>query len=147
MAVYTQKYETVVDAIITKCAICPAVEVGPDLVVPKVCHTNNAMWDTGSTGCLISQNIVDELGLEAIDRAEVSQATISEEADVYLVHIGLPNGQVVLNVEALGMPGNDYDFVIGMDIIGQCDFAFTNKNEQSVFSVRRPAKEHIRFEY
>lgn len=146
MAVYTRDYEEIVDAIITKCAICPAVEVGPDLVVPKVYYTDNAMWDTGSTGCLISQKLVEELGLESIDRAEVSQATVSEEADVYLVHVGLPNGQVVLNVEALGMPGNDYDFVIGMDIISQCDFAFTNKDEQSVFSFRRPAKEHIRFE-
>ena len=143
MAAYTHEYDSVVDTIITSCAVCKAVEVTPNMVTPRVYQTDNAMWDTGATCCLISQKLVDELGLKPIGTSEISQATVTEESNVYLVHVGLPNGQVVLNVEALGTPGNDYDFVIGMDIIGQGDFAFTNKDGRSVFSFRRPSTEHI----
>lgn len=69
-----------------------------------------------------------------------------EVADVYLVHLGLPTGHIVRNVQAAFTPSRDYDFVIGMDVITQGDFAITNKDNQTVFSYQRPAQEHIRFE-
>ena len=53
----------------------------------------------------------------------------------FLVHLGLPTGTTALNVEAMLTLSEDYDVVIGMDIISLCDFCFTNKDNASCFFV------------
>lgn len=148
MAVFTQDYDYQAEAIITTCAITPAVELDENFTVPQIHRTENAMWDTGATNCLISRKLIEALHLEPIGQCNLSDASSEEDevADVYLVHLGLPTGHIVRNVQAAFTPSRDYDFVIGMDVITQGDFAITNKDNQTVFSYQRPAQEHIRFE-
>ena len=148
MAVFTQEHDYQAEAIVTTCAITPAVELDENFTVPQIYQTDNAMWDTGATNCLISRKLIEALQLQPVGQCELSDASSEEDevTDVYLVHIGLPTGQIIRNVQAAFTPSRDYDFVIGMDIITQGDFAVTNKDHKTVFSYQRPAQEHIRFE-
>ena len=76
----------------------------------------------------------------------MSDNTTVEETDTYLIHIGLPTGTTALNVEAMLTPSDDYDIIIGMDIISLCDFCFTNKDGKSTFSLRHPSSEQIKLQ-
>lgn len=65
--------------------------------------------------------------------------------DTYLVHFGLPTGDIVTNIEATECNSDEYDAVIGMDIICKGDFAITNKNGHTTFAFRIPSQEEIVF--
>ena len=52
-------------------------------------------------------------------------------------------GSVVTNVLALEDENDDYEGVIGMDIISRGDFVFTNHEGHSTFSFRIPSEEEI----
>jgi len=143
MAVYNFEKEKLVDAILTPIAVCEAVELKRNMVVPKIYRSENCMWDTGATNTLISQNVVETLGLKPYGECVVSDNTTTERRKTYLVHLGLPTNTTVLNVEAMLTLSDDYDVVIGMDIIHLCDFCFTNKNNRSCFSLRHPSEEKI----
>lgn len=67
--------------------------------------------------------------------------------NVYLVSITLPNNVIlspirVTECESLNGP---FDVLIGMDIIGNGDFAVTNSNNQTVMSFRIPSISRIDF--
>lgn len=149
MAVYNQEHEFLADAIITQCNIVEAVNLNESNEVPNIFSTENAMWDTGATNCLISQKVIDALGLKPIGKAKLEQTLDTEETeetDVYLVHIALPTRQIVKNVQCLYTSSRSYDFVLGMDIITSGDFAITNKENKTLFSFQRPSQTSIRFE-
>lgn len=113
------------------------------LRLPKIFRSSNCMWDTGATNTLISQKVVDDLGLKPYGVCLVSDNTTTEKRETFLVHLGLPTGTTALNVEAMLTLSEDYDVVIGMDIISLCDFCFTNKDNASCFSLRHPSNEKI----
>ena len=75
-----------------------------------------------------------ELKLQPIGKMGVSGINGDSVADVYNVHLLLPSGEVVLNVEALGSEYSDYDVVIGMDVILLGHFHFDIVGEHSEFS-------------
>ena len=65
---------------------------------------------------------------------------------VYFVCIGLPNGVKIPTIKVTeGNIGPGADILIGMDIIGNGDFAVTNKDFKTVFSYRMPSIECIDF--
>ena len=64
MAAYNFESKGLVDAILTPIAVCEAVEMNESIVVPKIFRSSNCMWDTGATNTLISQKVVDDLGLK-----------------------------------------------------------------------------------
>lgn len=143
MAVFNNEYEGLAEAILTPVMVCEAVDLQSDVKVKAVYRTEYCMWDTGATNSLISQDVVDKLGLKPYGKSLVSDNTTVEERDTYMVHIVLPTGNTALNVECMLTMSDDYDVVIGMDIITQGDFVLTNAGCKSVFSFRRPSKEHI----
>ena len=49
-----------------------------------------------------------------------------EEVDVYKVHIGLPNDFLYEDLTVYCGDIDDYDILIGMDLISQSDFFLTN---------------------
>ena len=63
--------------------------------------------------------------------------------NTYLVHVGIPSGSVVTNILALEDENDDYEVVIGMDIISRGDFAFSNYEGHSTFSFRIPSQKEI----
>lgn len=117
MAVYTKEYESQPEAILTNVIICPAVDLSANVAVPVHCQVENVLWDTGATNTLISQEVVNALGLQPKNKALISSAGGDVESWTYLVHVILPTGTAELNVQALLNDNSDYDVVIGMDII------------------------------
>ena len=143
MPVYTQKSSELAEAIITECRICAPVDFSKGEMPDKVYTTQNAMWDTGATNTLISSKIIKALGLKPFGKSGLSSANGVIETDTYLVHVGIPSGSIVTNILALEDDNEDYEVVIGMDIITQGDFAFSNKDGHSTFSFRIPSQEEI----
>ena len=71
--VFTQRNSDIIEAIVTECRICPAVDF-EDGEVPPVYTSQNAVWDTGATNTLISSKIVQALGLVPYGRSHISSA-------------------------------------------------------------------------
>jgi predicted aspartyl protease len=103
------------------------------------------IWDTGATGTVISQSIVDALNLKPIGITFVN--TASEQhvpTPEYLVDIHLYDGKVCIQDVrvTLGCLSGGADCLIGMDIITLGDFSITNVNG-TVFSFRIPSVKEI----
>jgi uncharacterized protein YchJ len=65
-------------------------------------------------------------------------------SNIYVIHIYLPNGATIINVQALEGTPNSCDMLIGMYVISLGDFAVTN-NKHTVFSFRIPSMTEIDF--
>lgn len=105
-----------------------------------------ALWDTGATASVITQKIVDELGLKPIGMTKVHTASHSDiVAEVYLVSIFLPNRVVVPNIKVTKGNITGHDMLIGMDIISRGDFAITYNGGNTTFSFRIPSSTEIDF--
>ena len=65
----------------------------------------------------------------------------------YLVDVLLPNGILFKNMDVVEFSGgDDFDFIIGMNIICKGDMALSNAKGKTVFSFRiPPADTHINF--
>lgn len=92
----------------------------------------NAIWSTGAKVSCISSNVVKAMSLKANE----------DNSANYLVDFLLPNNIHFNAVNAKFMqanPANDYDIIIGMEIISKGDMTLTNKNGKTVFSFRVPS--------
>ena len=105
-----------------------------------------AIWDTGATNSAVTQNVVDQCSLEPTGLTEVQTVQGSHRTETYLVCITLPSGVVFPNLRVTRGVLRNCDVLVGMDIIGQGDFAVTNKDSDTVFSFRMPSLEVIDFE-
>ena len=68
-----------------------------------------------------------------------------DQAEQYLVNIGLPNGVHIVNLTVTKGRLGDAHVLIGMDIIRVGDFVITNKDGNTVMSFRTPSQECIDF--
>lgn len=106
----------------------------------------DAIWDTGATNSVISTKVVDECGLKPIGMTRVFHAGGStENCEVFLVSIFLPNKVVVPTVRVTKGVLAGCDVLIGMDVISQGDFAITHHGGKTTFSFRLPSREQIDF--
>ena len=106
----------------------------------------NAIWDTGATGSVITQEVVDACGLVATGITRVDHVDGSSQSETYLVNIGLPNRVAFVGVRATkGKLTGGANILIGMNIINQGDFAVTNYTGLTKFSFRIPSMAHIDF--
>ncbi|MEI6035075.1 MAG: aspartyl protease family protein [Verrucomicrobiae bacterium] len=106
-----------------------------------------AIWDTGATGTVITQEIVNACGMKPTGMAKSITANGERLSEVFLVSVRLPNGVVFnsLRVTVADMGESGPDMLIGMDIIGHGDFAVTNLGGKTAFSFRLPSMEKIDF--
>ena len=105
-----------------------------------------SLWDTGASVSLISARVAKVLGLTSIGKSGISGYNEGVDVkDTYHVHIGLPTGDIVTDIMAMEFESDEYDVVIGMDVICKGDFAVTNKNDKTTFSFRIPSEEEIVF--
>ncbi len=104
-----------------------------------------ALWDTGATNSVISQKVVQALGLQPSGRVLVRGVHGESETETFLVNVFLPNRVVIHGVKvSLGNIGS-IDVLVGMDIIGHGDFAVSNAGGKTTFSFRVPSFEEIDF--
>ena len=102
--------------------------------------------DTGATGSMISQAVIDACGLKQIDTVDISHAQgTTRDVPVFLVNIYLPNLVVVTDLRVARVELRNADVLIGMDIINLGDFAVTNRGSRTKFSFRMPSQADIDF--
>lgn len=145
MGTITKKFEEKVDCIVTETYVYTPVDLSLCKDVKRV-KVMRSLWDTGASVTLISARVAKVLGLTSIGKTGVSG--YNEGIDVketYCVHIGLPTGDIVTNIMAMEFDSDEYDVVIGMDVIGKGDLAVTNLNEKTTFTFRIPSEEEIDF--
>ena len=145
---FTSKYPGLSTVLINDVSISKAFDPLSEKVNSKNYKTKSykAIWDTGATGTVITQKVVDEFALSPIGVVEVQTADGKKRANSYLVNVWLPNRIIIPNVKAtFGKLENGIEVLIGMNIIGQGDFAVTNKGGKTVFSFRFPSVECIDF--
>ena len=133
------------NALLTPCGI--ASSIGDDAAIFQF----KALWDTGATGCVVTERVAIQCGLTPIGVLQVFGVHGAEMVNTYLVNLHLPNNVVFRNWRVTeGKLSDDVDVVIGMDVIVRGDFAVTNKDGLTVFTFRIPpiarydyVKEHV----
>ena len=144
---FTVKFDGRARALTTWAEVSEAFD--PALAPPRYSQPElirvNAVWDTGATGSVISDRVITELGLLPIDRTIVHTAGGTVETDVYVVNIGLPNGVMFTATHVTRGQINDTDVLIGMDIIGEGDFAVTGKDGKTWMSFSVPSNRRLDF--
>jgi len=143
--IHLHSSQTVFSGLTTKVGICRGYDPKnvPAPIPPF--KTFNAIWDTGATGSVISQKIVDDCGLKPIGMTQVHTAGGECTCEVYLVNVELPNQIRIANVLVTKANMGTTEILIGMDIISLGDFALTHKNGKTCFSFRIPSLIHIDF--
>lgn len=106
-----------------------------------------AMWDTGSSGTVISSDLVKKLGLSPIGKSMVKSSGSSFKSGVYNLELLLAEKQIFrLQVtESDQLNNSDMDVLIGMDVITLGDFAISTVGEEICFSFRYPSQGFIDF--
>ncbi|MDD2715197.1 MAG: retroviral-like aspartic protease family protein [Candidatus Wallbacteria bacterium] len=104
-----------------------------------------AIWDTGATGTVITNKVATDLGLPIINFTDVGTAAGAFRMPVYMINIILPNGVGFQELRVTEGNLSGTDILIGMDIMGQGDFAVTNFEGKTAFSFRLPSLECIDF--
>ena len=145
MGVITRKYDVKVDCIVTESYIYAPVDLSLCKDVKRV-KVVRSLWDTGASVSLISARVAKVLDLMSIGKSGVSGYNEGIDVkDTYCVHVGLPTGDIVTNIMAMEFDSDEYDVVIGMDVIGKGDLAVTNLDDRTTFSFRIPSAEVIDF--
>lgn len=105
-----------------------------------------ALWDTGAMSTCISVRLAQAMGLIETDHTKVTGANnVPFAAPLYDVQIKMGSYLIPFK-RVIGLPMCDeYDLIIGMDIITQGDLSITNYDGHTVITFRTPSLERIDF--
>lgn len=104
------------------------------------------VWDTGATGCAITKDVADAIGVKPCGIANVAGVHGTQPVNTYFIALHLPTGNTIPLLEATELdPSAGCDFLIGMDVICMGDFAISNVGGQTVFTYRSPSQEVFDF--
>lgn len=100
-----------------------------------------ALIDTGANATCISSRISKGLRLERVSSMKISSAQGVSLVPVYEMDLTLPCGTKFSKLSVLEVAGSqNFDVIIGMDILSCGDIAFSNDENNLVFSMRFPSK-------
>ena len=102
-----------------------------------------AVWDTGATGSVICQEVVDALGLQPTGQTIVHGVNSTDISSTFLINVQLPNTVHFTAITVTLGKFNGFHMLIGMDIINRGDFVITNKGGITMFSFRCPSMHHV----
>ena len=105
------------------------------------------IWDTGASATVITQNVVDALGLKPTGVQAVNTASERNKiTETYLVDLFLSDELVFRNVTVtLGVIVDGIDCLLGMDVISTGDLSITNLKGNTCMSFRYPSGHEIDF--
>jgi len=132
------------NVLLSNCEVSQAFDPKVNTAHPTA-NTFTAIWDTGATNSVITQNVVDRCGLHPITMTMVTGVHGAEMAEVYLISLKLPNNVDFVPLRVTGGKFIGGDVLIGMDIINQGDFAVSNYSGLTVFTFRHPSEARIDF--
>jgi Aspartyl protease len=144
---FTTKSSGLADKLITEVLVSVAFDPkAPPSPVPQPVKTH-ALWDTGASRSVISKSLVTKLGLQP-----VGQTHVHHGGDVgigvsptYLVNYVLPNnvGVAGVLVTEFNPQHNEFEALVGMDIISQGDLSLTHVAGKTCMSFRMPSCREI----
>ena len=95
---------------------------------------NNLLWDTGATCTSINTHVIKDLNLLHSSVHKVTTASGEILCPFYYVHIRLPHKVRFQHLFVAGLPlEKDIDALIGMDIINQGSFLFSQDKQTRKF--------------
>lgn len=104
----------------------------------------NAIWDTGATNSCISRKAIEQIALLPKENRNFYSALNSEIKEVPMYKVDVIISNDIYYDEVLVAESNTeiqgFDFIIGMDIISQGDFAISNCNGKTTFVFRTPSE-------
>jgi hypothetical protein len=98
-----------------------------------------AIWDTGSTTTCVTQKIVHCLELHSVSEADMTTPSGTMSCLLYAINLYLPDDICIHDITVAETLPTGCDIIIGMDIIGQGDFAVSNLNGKTAFTFRMPS--------
>ena len=115
----------------------------------RILLESKALIDTGATGSCISRRFAQSAQLNPFMMGQVQGAHGVATVPIYTVDVLLPDSIIFNNMEVSEFYGSDnFDFIIGMNILRLGDMSLTNAKNQTVFSFRiPPAEDHIDFTF
>lgn len=124
---YLYNSEGVLDRIVTPCDIDVAdYDVNNEMLLQR--QTVKALWDIGATVTVLSEEIVNRMGLIPSDVSRVSGWDGKPiMTNIYNVDIVL-DGLRIEFVNAVRGPLKNIDMILGMDVICQGDLHITHPN-------------------
>lgn len=142
---FTVNYRRITNVLGTSVAVFEVFD--PEKDKAKKGEEYFAIWDTGSTGSIITTKVVKSLKLSPIGKTKSMGVHGSKIVNAYLINLGLPNkaGVFGLRVTECSKLIGSFDVLIGMDVIRFGDFAVTNFNGITIMSFRTPSIEQIDF--
>lgn len=129
-------------SILTPCGVGLPFRPGTPL---PLFQTFKALWDTGASGTVVTQDVVDALKLPVVGQNRVHHAGGDSISAVHLASIALPNQVMFPSLRVTVGKLTGFDVLIGMDIMTQGDLAITNVGGNTVFSFRMPSMREIDF--
>jgi hypothetical protein len=143
---FTLAYNGIAPQLITDIKISAAFDLAKPPSVPPPIVDCKALWDTGASQCVVSQKFVISLGLTSVGSGVVRHAGGSSSCNRYMLNFYLPNrvafpGIMVSECDI----ADNFDVIIGMDIITSGDFSLTNVGGKTLFSFRFPSMESVDF--
>ena len=142
---YTKRYQGIVPALITPCAISASwdpLEEKPEPVAVRY----QCLWDTGATISAITGRVATDLGLPTEALIPIRHAGgLSVDVPQHYVNLQLPGGVLIVGRAVAQLPLASYDVIVGMDIISLGDFAISNFNGKTTFTFRIPSVEEFDF--
>ena len=106
-----------------------------------------ALWDTGASNCVITPDLVKELGISPISAVNCNHAGGVSVVNVYMINVYLPNHIALTNVkvtECADQAGR-FGMIIGMDVIASGDFAISSASGIPTMSFCMPSMHRIDF--
>ena len=118
----------------------PPLTNGKPTPIPKL-ESFNALWDTGASGTVITQKVVDALGLKPIGMVNTRHAQGESMAEVFLISLRFPQSIGYNSIRVTkGMLGDDLHALIGMDVICGGDFSITNHDGATELNFQHPSQ-------
>ena len=105
-----------------------------------VVNNLTAIWDTGATGCAITEKVASQVKAPIINQVLVGGVHGAQMCNQYLISLFLPNGVFLPEVTVTELSADaGCDLLIGMDIISLGDFSTSTIGGRTSFSFRIPS--------
>lgn len=131
MGTFSKEYGSRAEVIMTACDFYSTD--GKRLV-----HTDKAVWDTGSTTTILSHKLIEQLQTQSFRKGDMTGIGGDVSSDTYLVHVAPPTDDVITYIEVMAHDFEDYEAIIGMDVITYGDFKISSLGGKTKFSFRLP---------
>ncbi|HYF83470.1 MAG TPA: SEC-C metal-binding domain-containing protein [Clostridia bacterium] len=115
------------------------VGVSDPIQNPTNINQYNAIWDTGASGTVITNRIVQQLNLLPTGMARVCTANGDCNVNTYVIDLWLPNKICIQRLRVTEGTISSADLLIGMDVMNMGDFSVSNFGGKTIFSFRVPS--------